>query len=584
MPIFPKFTEHGIRFPVTQTMQIELGLMGAAAVMGAAVQFQVLKILQRKLKEIKEEQKRQEEAAEAQAAERFATLQREKDEWDLAHPGLEKHGRNDSAMDSTTLGGLEDKRGSTLSLLSPRQRYMSGVSDFVAAPAPGEEPPSRPASRVLQNPGVLPPLDLGVDIETDVPQNYIADEPKQDSHPQEVSIAELEDLKKKSQLLQEIETIRRSIDWLKSDSSSTTDSRRQSMTSRRTLSQNLTSLAPGPSHLRPPRQTDPRVRASSMDLTSVREVTSISRPSSIPLEEDWDSYVRERKLFQPPSGITAPIPTSPVPVIDTSKPAVSPAVAEALAQRHRRESSLSFNGLTPPIAEADSPTPEPSSTGDGTAIPRPQPKKTDSHGGHAPVTILPPRKPIVSPTPQRPEAPRTKTYEELAERHREKMRELQGPVTKAQKAQAELEAAKERWERAKEREKAATAKRRAEQAAAISKEAKKKSKSPEPDENARGRSTGREEHDARQSRSLSADLLATLPRVNSTSNKRTSTLKVENWQRHQLEEPKAAPAAAAQQGSLSKRQSAVPFPDAGVLRDSMRGKRNPVPGRRDPPS
>ena len=40
-------------------MEIELGLIAAVSLMGMAVQFQVLKLLQRKLKEIKEAQKRQ---------------------------------------------------------------------------------------------------------------------------------------------------------------------------------------------------------------------------------------------------------------------------------------------------------------------------------------------------------------------------------------------------------------------------------------------------------------------------------------------------------------------------------------------
>lgn len=584
MVIFPKFTDNGIRFPVSQTMQIELGLMGAAALMGAAVQFQVLKILQRKLREIKEEQKRQDEATEALAAARFATLDKEKEDWALAHPGLE-HGRNESAMTSTTLGGLDEKS----SLLSPRARYLSGVSDFIPAPRDSEEL-NRATSRVLQTPGVLPPLDLGADIEHDVPQNYIADKPRGErSHSPEVTMQELEDLKKKSQLLQEIETIRKSIDWLKSDSSETTESRRQSLTSRRTLSQNLSSFTPGgPSHLRPPRSTDPRIRAHSMDLTRVGEGASISRPSSIPLEEDWDTYVRDRKLLQPPSGITAPIPTTAVPFGASTSPraVVSPAVQEALAMRQRRESSLSFGGINPLIQDSDSPTPEPSSTGDGTAIPRLRGRKDEqTHASHgANVTILPPRKAVVSPTAApKPEGPRTKTYEELAERHREKMREMQAPVTKAEKEQAMLLAAKERWERAKEKEKVDTSKRRAEKAAAISKEAKKKTKGPEASggegdsPQARGRTTGRQEPGGRHSRSLSAELLSALPRGTTSSSKRASQMKVENWQRNQLEEP--AKPSTVRQGSMSNRQSAVPFPDAGT-----QSRRHPGGPRRDPTS
>lgn len=438
---------------------------------------------------------------------------------------------------------------------------------------------------------MLPPLDLGVDIESDVPKTYIADEAiRRGSRAADVSPVDSEAQKKRSQLLQEIETIRRSIDVLKSDTpapSSSTDSRRQSMASGRTLSQNLSSFIPSPSHLRPPRQTDPHIRTHSMDLTRVGDATSISRPSSIPLDDDWDSYVRDHKLFQPPSGVSAPIQTLSLSLSASSKPGVSPAITEALAQRHRRESSLSFGGLTPAIAPAGALTPESSSTGNASPLPRSQPKKTDGQGGHrTPVAILPPRKPVGTPTPQKAETPRTKTYEELAERHREKMREMQAPLTKAEKAQAILQAAKARWEMSKEKEKASATKRLAEKAAAVTKDAKKKGKGVDNEEEpVRGRTAGREEGAGRHSRSLSAELLASLPRANSSS-KRMSMMKVEDWQRHQVDEPKPKSVSpTTHQGSVSKRPSIVPFPDSGAHRDTMtRERRLPATARRDPPA
>ena len=48
-------------------MEVELGLIGAVALMGAAVQLRILKILQIKLKEIAVEQKKRDEELEAQA-------------------------------------------------------------------------------------------------------------------------------------------------------------------------------------------------------------------------------------------------------------------------------------------------------------------------------------------------------------------------------------------------------------------------------------------------------------------------------------------------------------------------------------
>ena len=84
--LFTKYTQHGIKFPVTQIMQIELGMIGAVSIMGMAVQFQILKILMRKLKEIELERKRQDMQAEARAAERFKDLEAEMSEWERMHP------------------------------------------------------------------------------------------------------------------------------------------------------------------------------------------------------------------------------------------------------------------------------------------------------------------------------------------------------------------------------------------------------------------------------------------------------------------------------------------------------------------
>ena len=549
-------------------MQIELGLMGAIALMGMAVQFQILKILQRKLKEIKEEQRRLDAIAVSRAAERFASLDVEKEEWERAHPSLVKHGRNDSGMTTTSLmkdteHGTDERRNSVFTLVgSPRQRQQSGLSEFMASPAPPEE--ILRAAR--QTPGALPLLDLGADIESDVPKNYIAEGSGSKSRAKQQAIsAELEDLKKKEGLLAEIQAARRSIELLKSETpvpSSSDDSRHPSLTSRRTTSYDLGALVAGPSHLRPPRQPDPRVRAQSMDFSRMTDIGStLGRPNSTPLrEEDWDSYVRDRKLFQPPSGVTAPIPTTPV--TPTSRAAISPAVADALDQRRRRESSLSFGGLNIPSSAQPSPepresssTPNQTSSDENAVIAAPGLHKKSQSQGAVPVMILPPKKQIASPTPKRPEQqPRTKTFEELAERHREKMRAMQAPLTQAEKEQVEVEEAKRRWERNKELEKRAMAKRQAEQAATLSKEAKKK------DQKSGGSPTSQEAPRPKKShsRNLSADVLAAIPNATASS-KRISTMKVDEWQKNQLKDGELG-VRSGEVTSSSQRRSAVPFP------------------------
>ncbi|OBZ78794.1 hypothetical protein A0H81_00852 [Grifola frondosa] len=573
--LFPKFTNNGIKFPVSQVMEIELGLMGAISIMGIAVQFQILKILQRKLKEIKAEQKRQNDDAEARAAARLASLDVEKEQWDREHPTLPKHGRTDSSFSMTSPlmkdGGdfrSPDADHSAFTLVStPRMRYQSGVSDFMAAPTPTDEL-NRAASKQLQSPGALPALDLGGGIGNDAPATPV----------------DPEDASRREALLQEIQTIRRSIELLKAetpDPSSSSNSRHPSLTSRHTLSYDFSSPAPSSSHLRPPRQRDPRDRIQSMELSNLSHSSTdysagIGRPTSAPLRDDnWDTYVHDRKLFQPPSGVTAPIPTTPV--NPTSRVPVSPAVAEALQMRQKRESVLTNppgraspdKWLSTPMDLLSTPKETPSSE-DAPLVLRAHHKKSNSQAGqqpqpqpqNVPVTILPPRKAIAQPVPQSPEVmPRVKTFEELVERHREKIHELQAPLTQVEKEHADVLAARSRWEKAKASEKRAVSQRQAEQATALAKEGKRR-----PSDEAAPETPGNGHSSSRQhSRTLSADVLSQVP-GNQGSSKRMSTMKVEDWQKHRLEaSPLLEPSA-----SASKRRSGVPFPET---QDRSRDKR-----------
>lgn len=549
-------------------MQIELGLLAAVALMGMAVQFRVLQILRKKLKEIEAERRRQDQEAVSRAAERFASLEQEKADWEREHPGmLFKHGRMDSEVSSSNLLKDDDmlgtptgerRRSSTFTLVGTpgvtRERIQSGISDFVAAPTPKEE--LQRAARSMQSPGALPTLDLGLDIEKDVPPDYLTDvENGLSSNPNaRVSTADLEDLKRKEELLAEIRTIRKSIDVLKAETptpSDSSESRHPSFNSRRTLSHDMASLISGPSHLRPPRQQDPRARAQSMGFwnsSKSRDTgNTAGRPNSTPLQEDdWDAYVRDRKLLQPPSGVTPPIATTPI--SPTPRPVVSAAVADALLQRQRRESAFSLNQLgriTPDTPHGSSSEHKDSSSDDIPVALRGH-KRTTSSGGTIPVTILPPRK-VTSPTPRGPE-PRVRTFEELTERHREKIRELQGPVTRAETEQADIKAARERWEKVKSKERQAVAKRQSEKAAQI-KEASKHRTSGDEHRN----STLLDAHGSgKHNRSLSADVLGA---VNGTrSSKRLSTIKVEDWRRGQ------------QDLEMGQRRSSslVPFPETQV--------------------
>ena len=553
MSLFTTFTSRGIQFPVSQTMQIELGLIGAITLMGIAVQLRVLKVLQRKLKEIKEEQRRREAENDNKAAEQFARLGEEIADWEKDHPTLGKHGRQDSDFSGTPL--MKGSDGASTpgpdDRAFVRNRHQSGLSDFLAAVNPDEER----GQRRSQSPGALPALDLGSDIQENVPRGFIAnDVERADS----TAGGDPEDIKRKEELLHEIQTIRRSIDLLKSESpqpSSSSNSRHPSLTSRRTLSYDLnTATLVGSSHLRPPR--DARHRVQSMELSTLSATNvgdAIGRPTSAPLRDnDWDAYVRDRKLVQPPSGPSAPIQTTPIPLLSpTPRLTVPSAVQDALLRRQQRESMIDAPDGAPPALRTDSPR---SIDGFGAHLvaPKMSHHRSSSYNTNpapAPVTVLPPKRSAAAPPPQQP---RTVTYEELTERHREKLRQLQAPLTQAENEHAEVEAAKARWERSKTSERQAVEKRQAERAAALAKETQRPRRSGE----THGDGSGGKQR--QHTRAASAEMLG-IGAAPSTS-RRMSTLKVEDWQRYQADTATAERRPANAEGHVRSRSGGVPFP------------------------
>ncbi|KAH8835265.1 hypothetical protein DL96DRAFT_1675364 [Flagelloscypha sp. PMI_526] len=529
--LFPKFTSNGIRFPVSQTMQIELGMIAAVALMGSAVQFRILGVLQHKLHEIQEEQKKRDEEAEVSAAERFTGMDREREAWEKDHPSLAKHDRNESGLSGMPLMKDVDHTGKyspttdasfTMYNADGRQRTQSGYSELLATP--GTDDDARRASRKNQPAGMLPALDVGLDLGKDVPDTFIstAEMKKSVTEPNE-----------REKLLNEIGDIRRSIEVLRSETGSAgTRSRQVSLSSR--LSLDAGNALTQPSHLRPPRETGPRVQ--SMELSTYAQGSSIARPASAPLrDDDWDNYVRERKLMQPPSGSAAPIATTPSPG-PTSRSPMPQAVADAMKSRQNRESRY--------LQSSD----------DSDDLPLSQIRGTHSRSNSlGAVAVLPPKKsspPLAAPQPRKAD-PRVKTFEELTERHREKMRDLQGPLTEAAKEQAAVDAAKARWQRSKEAEKRDVARRQAEQAN------KMEEKRRRGEDDRTGRKMGRDSREDRHSRSLSADKLAAL---GGGSSKRLSSMKVLDWQRHQEEETR------------DKRNSSVPFPDEQLPKSHGRSR------------
>ena len=577
--LFPKYTNNGIQFPVTQVMQIELGLMVAVALMGIAIQLRVLKLLERKLKEISEMQKQQDEEEERRAAERFASLDEEKQEWEAQRMSILHHGRNDSDFSSAAL--LAEGKGSAPGTPQPddyatlvggqRPRYQSGVSEFMTD-----------EGRRSQSPGAIAALDLGGGIESSVPRDYLADS-------KEISRIE-EEIRAKEKLRQEIEDIRKSIIYL--EDATPTRSHRPSLASRIDLV--------GP-------QDPSRSRANSLELGAMMRSPSagVTRPKSAPIPEDWDAYVRDRKLLQPPSGISPPIQTSPPPM--TQRAPMSSALLDAVANRQKIESMFGVRPSVPiegppsnphqpiqhqpiphqPVSHQPmpyqpmphQPTPQRPQDRDDVPLALITPSISKSHvrskSAGPPLTILPPQK--VSPhrtlQEEKVPSPRVATYEELAERHQRKIRDMQAPLTKAEREATELEDAKRRWERAKAVEKEAVTKRQADMAAALAREEKKKKK-----EQKSGSGSGPEllqDNDkGEHARSLSTDKLGALPGGSANPNsKRVSVMKVEDWKRSQQDQ-------GSPEDTGPRKRDSVPFPrnssvnhrksGSGLLRDPPR--------------
>jgi len=533
MSLFPKYAGNGIQFPVTQVMQIELGLMVAVSLMGIAVQLRVLKLLQRKLKEISEMQKKQDEEEERRAADRFASLDMEKQEWETQRKSILHHGRNDSDFSATGL--LAEGKGSapstpqqedhTTLVGGQRPRYQSGLSEFMTD-----------GGRRSQSPGAIPALDLGNGIEGTVPRDYLADS-------KEINRIE-EEIRAKEKLRQEIEDIRKSIVYL--EDATPTRSDRPSPTSRADLIGH---------------QDVNRSRTNSLEVGAMMRTSSagVTRPKSAPIPEDWDAYVRDRKLLQPPSGVSPPIVTSQPPM--TQRASMSSALLDAVANRQRMESMLGVKSNIP--TEGSSGHPQHSQDSEDIPLglgPPPNTKSLNSRShmrsksAGPPLTILPPQKASPHRASQEEKTPqRVATYEELDERHQRKIRDMQAPLTKAEREAAELGDAKRRWERAKALEKEAVTKRQADMAAAFAREEKKKKK-----EQRSGSGSGLElvpdEEKDQHTRSLSADKLGTLPggSINPNS-KRISVMKVEDWKRSQLEQ-------ASPDDTSARKRDPVPFP------------------------
>ncbi|KAG8852277.1 hypothetical protein FRB91_006717 [Serendipita sp. 411] len=453
--LFPKYAN--IEFPVSQTMQIELGMIGAVALMGMAVQARVLVALQARLREINAEQDRRNAEIEAKSAVRLQQIDRELEEWEQDHGkrgGIRGAKIPDDLEASRTQSPESHRASSQFSIFKgTKAKDRSSVTMADAAAANSQAPKeATPASPKLN-------LDLGGSVERALPENMLdstvaagrlSDEEKQNP-----------DIQRNIQLLDEIQGIRAAINSIKSDGppmdvSSVAQNTRRSFT----LSD------PKPIEMTSTRRTvgtGPRVHLQSTP----------ARPTSTPALSEWDEYVKNRTLFQPPSGVSQPITPVPVQINRPHSITMPAAVAQALDQRQTKERAYESGGPAAYLGAVNHPPglgsgSRPASTHlnlnggantpvDDDDIPLAR-QRRDSAGANSmlqgserkratsQVIVLPPAKSSPSRTPDQPVF---KSFEQLSSRHREKMRELQEPISKKESEQAQIDAARQRWERSK---------------------------------------------------------------------------------------------------------------------------------------
>lgn len=505
--LFPTFSKHDppIQYPISQIMVIELGLIGAISVMGAAVQLRFLSVFMQRLREITQAEAQREKEREEKAAQRFTVVERDRLLWEKEHG---------TGRDSETLGGMRTEDGKLRSV-----DLETGLS------TPDLKGPAAPIASQF-----MPTLDFGNKATAaDLSAGIVANEPSLTDSSMDALAEKDPELREKMKLLEEIRRVKQNIEALReqpvvappprsasptqtvytgllgadrssSGDRSRTNSGHRSRTNSRPLStasmpidtaipedQAAEAPATGASPTRPPRAAKPDARhrtrshdgsyalglRSSMLDDDDEDPLNLSKTLKVPEDPakmHWDQYTKDRSLFTPPSGITAAIPAS-----DYVVP-VSPAVQDALERRVAREAALESGEVRPPpqpIARAASPRVSGDYNRQSVTFPKdgvvrsssqrypqlqapPTDRDETAHrrqaSGSTNVMVVPnPPKPKThkktgSSSPPITPPPRVVTAGELDERHRQRMKALQRPITEREAEQAKLDEAKARWE------------------------------------------------------------------------------------------------------------------------------------------
>ena len=448
--LFPKLG--GAQYPLTQTMEIELGIMAAIALIGGAIQTKVLNMLQKRLRRIREEEEMRAEADEvSKAAERFKNVGAEMAEWE------EKHGKGSSG--TTKSIGRE-------STLVPSILDIEKTSDSKANLL------SLPYQAVALD---SPPLLQGTPTTAWHSVEELSSEIRPPMNDQ--------DLESKLKLLEDVRKARESIRGSLDDLRRMTPTPTLGAATPRAVSPPLSVISDmDPAKLRRNSSASAQILDASSPYTPLaRNGSSTSlldrpRPGPVAFVEsqrptvvtrspalslvsahgsEWDSYVASRTikspdLAVPPIGTHSRQPSGHsllrdfAPRADTTNRL--PAARET-SERARLD-TMAMPPPSLPIRRSATAQPvfESLETLEDTSSPDRQITGSAAGPGYSSLSSS-------RSSHQLGKAlPRTMTYDELSERHRKRLSQLQTPITSKMTEEVAAQQARERWEREKRAE------------------------------------------------------------------------------------------------------------------------------------
>ncbi|KAH9819041.1 hypothetical protein DFH28DRAFT_61748 [Melampsora americana] len=408
--MFPQLNGH---FPLTITMQAELGVMAGLFLMGAAVQWRLLEVIYKKIGVLKQLDRERAMVEEAAAYRQSMALDADLTIWEKRYnKNYTPSDAADSASHANSPTPNHHTRKSSQFSLLPR------LSKQTSPHEKGEDSqPPTPQAFKHSNSQLLPGIDsgrgigdsLGIEAEPLSPQ--VDDRLLAPSSPispvhhahhiaQRETLAEIED---KMRTLKEVRQMRVSVEKLRAELASSSESSEDQTPNSRPLNPNSLPIPTGtpirpqnPSSTLTPPVTEPSWRNSTgIDYSPNRyarngeRVSSDPRPQSMSVTIDFDKFASERRVARPPGAPTSW--TKRMTMVDLREP--SDRAGRPLPLENQERIRKLSQGPSRMITIGDPPIVE---------------KK-------------------VSPRRQS----RVMTIEELDTRHKEAIRRLQGPTTES---------------------------------------------------------------------------------------------------------------------------------------------------------